>query len=232
MVDEGARRDRPRTETQTLDPQDYLSAVKRTSWGAVFAGVVAGVSLQLLFAALGMAIGLTVVAGTDPSGRTMGIAAGLWWLITGTLSLFAAGWVAGRLSGVIRARDGGLHGFVTWGATTVLALYLTTTAVGQLVGGTMHAVTQTANAARPVLQGSPISNADVQGAADRASEATRELRENPQQAAERAASHSVGASWWMFFGLLLGAAAASVGGYLGTPTEPPMPTIRATTIKE
>lgn len=227
MVDEGLRNERTRTETHTLDPQDYFSAVRRTSWGGVFAGVVAGLSLQLLFAALGMAIGLTVAAETDAGGRTIGVAAGIWWVITGTLSLYAAGWVAGRLSGVIRARDGGLHGFVTWGATTMLALYLTTSAVGQLLGGAMTAVNQTATAARPMLQGSPISNDDVHRAADRATEMGRNLREKP----ERAASYGAGASWWMFFGLLLGAGAASVGGYLGTPTEPPMSKIRATTLK-
>lgn len=227
MAEHDNRRDRPRVETTTLDPHDYVSAIKRMSWGAVIAGVVTAIAAQVVFTSLGAAIGLTVAYARDGGGADasrIGMAAGLWWLITGLLSLFAGGWVAGRLSGVIQRRDGGLHGFVTWGTTTLVALYLGTTAAGHLVGGAMSQARSADG--RPAITGGPVS----EEASNRAAEAAREIQRDPKAAMERATGMGAGAAWWMFFGVLLGAVASAVGGYVGTPTEPPVPKVRATTV--
>lgn len=131
------------TRSQNVDPADYVSAVKRTSWGAVFAGVVTAIGVQLLLSLLGAAIGFTTLyAATDDgdvSGRGMAIGAGIWWLLTSIISLFIGGWVAGRLSGVLRPRDAGLHGVVVWGLTALFAFYVTSTAMGTFMGGAMEA---------------------------------------------------------------------------------------------
>jgi hypothetical protein len=146
-----------RIETHAVEAS--LLPVRRTAWGAVFAGVFAALSVQLLLGMLGTAIGLTAIytALGDPGGlgAGWGIGAGIWWLITVIVSLFIGGWVAGRLAGVANSKDGALHGFVTWGVTTFVGLYLATTAMGLFVGGAMAAVGQAVDGAlagRPATQ--------------------------------------------------------------------------------
>ena len=103
---------------------------KRISWGAVLAGVITALALQLVLSLLGVAVGASTIdpmrEGT-PEASSLGIGAGLWWVASALLSVFAGGWVAGRLAGVPVRTDGLLHGFVTWGLSTLLLFYVLTT---------------------------------------------------------------------------------------------------------
>ncbi len=55
--------------------------------------------------------------------------------------------VAGRLSGAGSANTARWHGFVSWAATTLVIVYLATSAVGGLVGGAFNALGSTLGAA-------------------------------------------------------------------------------------
>jgi len=110
---------------------------KRISWGAVFAGVVVALVTQLLLSILGIGIGASTI---DPvteqnPAAGIGIGAGIWFVVSTLIALFAGGWVAGRLAGVPRKTDSSLHGVLTWGVTTLVTFYLLTTAVGALISG-------------------------------------------------------------------------------------------------
>ena len=62
----------------------------RLSWGAIFAGVVIAVAVQLVLGILGAGIGLIMVdpvQGTTPGAAGFGIGAGIFWLITTVLAL-------------------------------------------------------------------------------------------------------------------------------------------------
>lgn len=124
------------------------SPAKRVSWGAIFGGVTVALVTQLLLGVLGLAIGASTIdplrANTPTQG--LGIGTGIWFLLTGLLSLFAGGWTAGRLAGVPRAIDSALHGVLTWGIATLLTFYLLTTAVGAIMGGAARALGQGASA--------------------------------------------------------------------------------------
>ena len=66
---------------------------RRISWGAIFGGVVLVVVVQLLLSTLGAGIGLGTVnmnAGTTPDAGNLGMGAGIWWVISSCLALFAA----------------------------------------------------------------------------------------------------------------------------------------------
>ncbi len=67
-----------------------------------------------------------------------GTGAGIWFALTTLISLFAGGWVAGRLAGMPRPLDSLLHGLLTWGLATLLLFYLLTTTIGSLIGGTFR----------------------------------------------------------------------------------------------
>jgi hypothetical protein len=66
---------------------------------------------------------------------SLGIAAAIWWIISGLIALYTGGWIAGRLSGAVRKKDGALHGFVAWSMETLLMFFLLASTFGALVGG-------------------------------------------------------------------------------------------------
>lgn len=121
-------------------PTDYgrrSAAIKRISWGAIFAGAVVAVVTGFVLNLLGLGIGLQAFdPASDPDTLGgFGIGQGIWAIISSLLSLFAGGWVAGRLAGMPRDIDGALHGIVVWGLTTLLTLYFLTSGVGRVVSG-------------------------------------------------------------------------------------------------
>lgn len=120
------------------------ATITRISWGAIFAGIVVALVAQLLLTMLGLAIGLTIIE--PPSGQTpwqgIGIGAGIWWVVSGLISLFLGGWVAGRLAGMPLRQDAILHSIVVWGLVTFISFYLVITGVGAVIGGALNVVQQ------------------------------------------------------------------------------------------
>lgn len=118
-------------------------SVKRISWGAVLAGVIIALAVQLVLSMLGVGVGASTIdptRGTSPEASSLGVGAGIWWVVSALLALFAGSWFAGRLAGMPTRMEGMLHGLVTWGLTTLLLIYFLTTAVSNLVGGAFGVV--------------------------------------------------------------------------------------------
>jgi hypothetical protein len=114
------------------------AAVKRVSWGAIFAGALVAVVAQLLLTLLGLGFGLSGYDPASDAGDSLGgfgMAQGVWTVVSSLLALFAGGWVAGRLAGMPRRTDGALHGVVVWALTTMLTLYLLTSGLGRVASG-------------------------------------------------------------------------------------------------
>lgn len=111
--------------------------VKRISWGAVFAGVVVTLALQLILGILGLGIGANSINPLEEQNPVAGLGIGtlMWFAVSTLLALFAGGWVAGRLAGIPQRLDSLLHGLLTWGLTTLVTFYFLTTAVGSLISG-------------------------------------------------------------------------------------------------
>jgi polyhydroxyalkanoate synthesis regulator phasin len=155
-------------------------AIKRMSWGAVLAGAVVALSVQLLLSLLGLGIGLAAVdpaAGDTVSASGFGIATGVFYAIVTLLSLFAGGWVAGRLAGMPVRTDGLLHGLVTWSVAMLLLLYVVTTSVGALLSGTLGVVGNTLQAAGQGMQAA----AGAAGQSDIGEQAMNAIEQQAQQ---------------------------------------------------
>jgi hypothetical protein len=120
-------------------------AIKRISWGAVFAGLVVALVLQLALSLLGFGIGIGTIEPMQEQSPMAGLGTGalIWWVVTMLISLFTGGWVAGRLAGMPTTFDSILHGIITWSLFTLLSFYLLTTAVGRVVSGVGGVVGQT-----------------------------------------------------------------------------------------
>ncbi len=72
------------------------------SWSAVFAGATVGSSPRFILNMLGLGIGLSTVdplGDGTPAASSLGIGAGLWFVLSGILAAGAGGYFAGRLSG-------------------------------------------------------------------------------------------------------------------------------------
>src|SRR3954447_4505574 len=130
-------------------PNDLRTVLlNRVSWGAVLAGVVTALVVQLLLDMLGLGIGLGTLssAGDNPGATTFSIGAGLWWTLSGIVASFLGGAMAGRLAGRPSASTGGWHGVVAWAATTLVIAYLLTTALGGVLGGAFDVLGNAASA--------------------------------------------------------------------------------------
>ncbi|HEX8425053.1 hypothetical protein [Hymenobacter sp.] len=111
--------------------------VRRISWGAVLAGAVLALVIQLALSLLGLGIGLGTVDPLEEQNPMsgIGIGAAIWWVVSMLVSLYIGGSVAARLAGMPRRTDGLLHGLLTWSVVTLLTFYLLSTAVGRIIGG-------------------------------------------------------------------------------------------------
>ena len=117
--------------------------LNEVSWGAIFAGVVVALVTQVVLNMLGVGIGVATLdlgTGDTPAASTFSIVAGIWYLLSGIISVFVGGYVAARMSGKTVPTTGALHGLTTWAFTTLLVLYLLTSTVGALVGGAFSGV--------------------------------------------------------------------------------------------
>lgn len=106
----------------------------RVSWGSVFGGVVTVLAVSVLLSLLSSSIGLFMfdpLANHPTSG--IGTEMGIWTAVSLVISMFAGGFVAGKLAGV----DGMIHGFLVWATTLIVAAIL---AVMLMVGATKMAV--------------------------------------------------------------------------------------------
>ncbi|WP_036302082.1 hypothetical protein [Methylobacterium sp. 77] len=130
--------------------------LNQVSWGAIFAGAVTALVTQVILNMVGVGIGLSSVGTTaadNPAASTLSMSAGIWFIVSGIVAALAGGFIAGRLSGKPVTGAAGLHGLVSWAVTTLVVLYLLTSAAGGLIGGAFSGVTSTLGGAGSLVGG-------------------------------------------------------------------------------
>ena len=210
--------------------------LRRTSWGAIFAGAVIAIVTHMMLSLLGAGIGLVTMGNepqNQPSAGALSTAAGVWMAISALISLFIGGLVAGRLSGVALPMEGILHGLAVWAVTTLFSIYIITTSAASLAGGALSTLGQAAQtpqgqqaiqrATEPGSaggQGQPGAPGTQNGAANQPRPAdNRPLSEQPagpstpqgRETARQAGTAAI----WAFIAMIIGACAAALGGTLG-----------------
>jgi hypothetical protein len=148
--------------------------LNKVSWGAIFAGVVVGLITQVLLTMLGVGIGIATLdpmTSDNPTASSFSIGAGIWYVLSGIIAAYVGGYIASRMSGKTVATTGALHGLTTWAFTTLLVLYMLSTAVGGIIGGAFSGITSAiggatqtaATAAAPALaQANPLESLEQQ----------------------------------------------------------------------
>ena len=180
-------------------PTDYgrvSAALKRVSWGAIFAGAVVAAVTHFLLYLFGIGIGLETF---DPAseGDTVGgfgVGQGIWLIVSGLIALFAGGWVAGRLAGMPRRTDGGIHGLVTWGVATIVGIYFLTSGIGTVLGGVQSAIAGGASAVGSAVSAvapqageaiqDQLQDVDLSSIQDQAAALARDVATTPGDAGE------------------------------------------------
>jgi hypothetical protein len=135
------------TTTTSLSPvaagDTRAVLLNEVSWGAIFAGAVTALVTQVVLNLIGVGVGLASVgtnAADNPAASTVSLGAGLWFVLSGIVASLAGGLIAGRLSGKPLPGAAALHGLVSWAVTTLVVLYLLTSAATGLVGGVLGTV--------------------------------------------------------------------------------------------
>ncbi|MEG0182560.1 MAG: hypothetical protein RR704_03755 [Stenotrophomonas sp.] len=127
------------------------------SWGAIFAGAVAGAALSLILLILGVGLGLSSVSPWSFEGvskETFGWTSVAWLTFTALAASGLGGYLAGRLRTRWTQIHGDetyfrdtAHGFVSWAVATLLTAGLLTSAIGGVLGAGAKVAGATAGAA-------------------------------------------------------------------------------------
>jgi len=185
--------------------------VKRISWGAVWAGVMAALGMEVLFTLFGLFIGFGMYKwqAANPWG---GISAWttVWYLVTAGWSMFFGAWCAARLSGNPTTGDGILHGICTWGLVTATTIAIVAVTSWAVLREGIDVLSTAAIAATPAVV-TQIPAAPV----PQAGQAIGQVQANAGQMAQATASIISGLSLRIFGGVLLGFITSLFGGWLG-----------------
>lgn len=159
----------------------------RVRWGPIWAGLLTALATFILLSTLAIAAGALAVD-SGASAEDSGAASGIASAIVALLAFAVGGFVAGRTAGVIGRGYGAFNGFMVWALGVVLILALAAFGLGSLFGASGDLFAQYQQMGQPQPDVDP--NAVVEGIRNSA----------------------IGA----FIGMLLPAAAATIGGWLGS----------------
>ena len=112
--------------------------LNNVSWGAIFAGAVIALVVQVILNLAGIGIGAATLdprTGDNPAAGALGIGAGIWFAISTILAALVGGIAAGRLSGRPKASTTAWHGLTAWAVSTLFVIYLLGSGIGGLLGG-------------------------------------------------------------------------------------------------
>lgn len=163
----------------------------RISGGAIVAGVLVGIALQLIFISFGAFLGIgaaSVASLADLSAIATSV--GIWVAVSAAIATFIGGYVATRLANASLTRDGIWHGIITWGLLIVTGLLLAALGVTGVLGFGVSATS---------LLHAYLPSATAFAAADLST----------------AASLSTTLGGWFLIGALVSLVAAGFGGMVG-----------------
>jgi len=132
-----------RTDADVMTARANVPFLRRISWGAVLAGVVVAIVTQMALNALGLAIGAASIEPQYNATPTMpefttGVV--IWMAASALLSLFAGGYVAGRMSGTVSHSEATIHGLTTWAVVMLISAFMVSSGIGTILGGVANVI--------------------------------------------------------------------------------------------
>ncbi|TVQ61486.1 MAG: hypothetical protein EA378_08950 [Phycisphaerales bacterium] len=174
---------------------------------------VTAIALQLVFTALGFAIGATVAEASTTGaaeGGNIGFAAGAWWLITGTISLLVGGLTLGRMSGIPRGTNLLLAALAVWAVTAVFGFFVVWSGMMSAASSPLAAMSTPGVNTAAIGQSSATGSEFATGGAGATAGGDSATAQQAQEAARTA-------SWWTVIGMLIGAGVTMGGAWMSAP---------------
>lgn len=221
-----------RAEVNESYVKSYRLPLFNLRWSAVLAGLVVGVTSELVLLLLGAAVGLGYInAGARASEEGLLFAASLWNGFAMVTAAVIGGYIAARASGMRRTADGVLHGVLAWGVAMLTLLVLATSTAGTVLVEMFDSASRPAAAenVRPLddaereavldilVDRLGISGAQADVIADQIQVPTGRRREARTDGEARQALHAASMlSGWLSIAILLSLVGAIGGGILGS----------------
>lgn len=208
----------------------FPSAIKRASWGAIFAGGFVTFAIEALCAMLGLAVGFSTIDPITEANPLGGLATGaaIWMLVSTIIGYLIGGYVAGRLAGMPRRQDGVWHGIATWALVTVFSLWLMTSAMGTLVntatGVLGRGIQFLGNASPAAAQVLDQNNVQLPSANQLQNQLPNGTPQEARTTADQIAATMSSAALWAFIASAVALICAGLGGAWGTPYDMPAST--------
>ena len=88
-------------QISTVSPEDDIRTImlNEVSWGAVFAGAIIALVMQVILNMIGVGVGLStidVAQGDSPTAGSLSMGAGIWWVVSGIVAAAIGGYLAGE----------------------------------------------------------------------------------------------------------------------------------------
>nr|WP_306469667.1 hypothetical protein [Oscillatoria laete-virens] len=191
-----------RTVATVPTASEYRDLVR---WGPIIAGLLVAITSQMILSALGAAIGLSTIAGSDAprtNAGDVGTAVGTWSIISLFISLFIGGWITTRTCGPMNRNTALLNGAILWATTLAVSAFLlasgVTGAFGVIGANAGEIINQAQQGGATVPGTTPGTQPNV-------------TAQDTRVYAERAAT----VGWSFVIGSLLGLAASLIGASVG-----------------
>jgi len=193
------------SSNKKVEAHDVFSVGSRVSWGAILIGAAVALAISGVLWAGGLALGLTAYDQVGP--RTLGIAGGIWVLISTLFALFCGGYVVSRVTTGENKTEAAMYGVALWGV--LFALAMMTAGAGASTAAQIVSMRPTTD--RPLLSEESYKEAGLSEAQIEKLEAkNRELREAASEI------DPVSTAWWSFASMVLSLGAAVLGSILGS----------------
>jgi hypothetical protein len=199
-----------------IHTEDVLPVRSRISWGALFAGVFAGLAALVLLTLLGTALGLTWSEHTS-RGEYVASGAAIWAAITGLIALFFGGFITSLCTAGESRLESVLYGIVLWGLTFACVAGISFAGARFAVGGALGAANVATSAAggdwEQAARDAGVTQDQInQMRARMPAVASMNPNVNPAAAAR--------AAWWTLLGAVLSLIAAVCGTLAGCGPTP------------
>lgn len=209
--------------------------VTHLSWSSIIAGVIITSIVFFTLALLGVAIGFGSIEPRTQQNPLAGLGVGsiIGWAIISIISLFIGGWISSRMAGIQRSFDGAIHGLVTWGLSTMLMLFILTSTVGAIIGGSLGLVKNVAmvaggatgaaaSAAPGATQGvvNQLQQAIPQGTQNITPQQRQQMEMQAREVGGKVAKGAAAGALGTFILMVLEGLAAAFGGIVGRNKGP------------
>ena len=205
---------------ETLNEAHYEKwAHCHVNWTAVGVGALTAFSLVLLFGLIGVAVGAHLLGPEHRvvDLRKLGLGSMIFSVVSAFFSFVAAGWVAGKIAGILHSEPGMLHGGITWLVTVPMLVIAAGLGSSSLFGGWYAGLGNGHTAAttpftrpdRPEFNASPAEAAAYH---EQQVEYTRKVREWNEETPKVTRNTAIG----VVTALLLGLIGCAIGGWWAT----------------